>query len=228
MLDLKAFIGLTVPDILLKIYLKKIKGDNCLYADFNDLYKCIFIHIPKTAGISISKTLFNVRVGHKSIRKYEIYNKMKFKNYYKFTFVRNPWDRILSAFTFLKSGGINEYDKKWGEKYLSRYENLNDFIIDLQNHQFKNQVFKHMHFKPQYKFICDERLNLKVDFVGRFENINHDFDIVRKNLGIERELIKSNTSKHVHYSEYYTSETKDIVAKLYALDIKLLKYSFNT
>jgi hypothetical protein len=67
------------------------------------------VHVPKTAGVAISLALFGNLAGeHASIRDYQtIYPKSVFERYVRFTFVRNPWDRLLSAFSFLKSGGMN-------------------------------------------------------------------------------------------------------------------------
>lgn len=85
--------------------------NNYSYKPLDNL-KCIFVHIPKTAGISISRSIFgNLGGGHTKIRDYElIFSAKDFNNYFKFTFVRNPWDRIFSAYRFLKNGGINEED----------------------------------------------------------------------------------------------------------------------
>ena len=74
--------------------------------------KCIFFHIPKTAGISVSTALFgNVKWGHRNVAFYKSHFGEKFFNsLYKFSFVRNPYDRLYSAFTFLKNGGMNNQD----------------------------------------------------------------------------------------------------------------------
>lgn len=69
--------------------------------------KVIFIHIPKAAGISLYKSIFNKdSFGHQTIRYYECFMSSKeFNRCYKFSFVRNPYDRIHSAFHYLKAGG---------------------------------------------------------------------------------------------------------------------------
>lgn len=67
-----------------------------------DYYKCIFLHVPKAAGISISKTLFgNLGPCHITYDWFEQnLGLVTIKAYYKFTFVRNPWDRLYSAYSF--------------------------------------------------------------------------------------------------------------------------------
>ena len=69
-----------------------------------DKKKCIFFHIPKTAGISLVKALFgDLDWGHRDVKYYRnVFNKKKFDSYFKFTFVRNPYDRLFSAYSFLK------------------------------------------------------------------------------------------------------------------------------
>ena len=69
-----------------------------------DEKKCIFFHIPKTAGISLVKALFgDLDWGHRDVNYYiNVFDKKRFNDYFKFTFVRNPYDRLFSAYSFLK------------------------------------------------------------------------------------------------------------------------------
>ena len=93
---------------------KKETDDGYSFKPF-DQCGCIFIHIPKCAGVSVSKALFgNLAGGHSRVVDYQlVFNSNEYSNYFKFTFVRNPWDRLVSAFFFLKKGGFNDADKKW-------------------------------------------------------------------------------------------------------------------
>ncbi len=189
--------------------------------------RCIFVHIPKCAGISLSKSLFgNLGGGHFPISRYQlIYSKEEFNQYYKFTFVRNPWERVYSAFTFLKKGGWNDFDKKWAEKRLALYPNFESFI--LEGLQKDSTLLQENHFIPQSSFIT---INGKVslDFIGRVENIEQDFQIVCHQLGIERTLNHLNFTKEKKqdYRLVYTEEMKNIVHQLYRKDIELLNYNF--
>ena len=64
-----------------------------------DEYKCIFVHVPRTGGVAIAKSLFgNLGGSHISISLYRKVFSDVFDGYYKFTFVRNPWDRLVSAY----------------------------------------------------------------------------------------------------------------------------------
>jgi hypothetical protein len=70
------------------------------YAGYPNRHRCIFIHIPKTAGASIALSLFNEPPRHVHYRDFEIANPDKFRRYFKFAFVRNPWDRLVSSYFY--------------------------------------------------------------------------------------------------------------------------------
>ncbi len=183
--------------------------------------KFIFIHIPKTAGFSMLEILKLYRddnryaTGHATQRQYS--KILDIQKYYQFAFVRNPWDRLCSAFFFLKSGGMNKHDQKISEKY------------DLQNMTFTDFVLRHVttinsiHCRPQYKFI--EYKPADVD-IHKFEDLHKGFDSVCTNLNVNHELTHINKSKHKHYTEYYDDETREIIAKKYAKDIEYFGYKF--
>ena len=81
--------------------------------------KCLFIHIPKCAGIAVSKALFNSRAGgHLPLAHYQlIITPQQYKHLFKFTVVRNPYARLLSAYRFLASGGLNARDAAWAQSF---------------------------------------------------------------------------------------------------------------
>ena len=157
-------------------------------------HKCIYIHIPKTAGVSIITFLglsfkkadqsyqsysmpfqpdedkFNPSPPHRRVGDYVkcgFVTQDEFDSYFKFTFVRNPWDRIVS-----------EYKHR---RYSKHFD-------------FKTFLFKcfpqpdwrdeYCHVIPQYDFIHDAAGNLLVNFVGKLERLDEDFKVVCQNLGI--------------------------------------------
>lgn len=200
-------------------------GSPYVYSD--EKHQCIFIHVPKVAGVSISNCLFGIdNQRHRKIKEYKNFDRVKFKNYFKFAFVRNPWDRFLSAYSYLKNGGRNAGDKRWSELYLKNFDRFDVFVKALKNEELKERVFSWQHFEPQYKYICDNRLNIEVDFVGRFENLQEDFKFVSDKLGVSMKLEHLNKSEHEKYDKYYDDETRDIIYKLYEADIKLFNYAF--
>ena len=130
---------------------------------------------------------------------------MTWAKYFKFSFSRNPYDKLVSQYHFnrhkfgLKNSTFKEYVKTWNEgKKISTHPQLHlDYI--------------------------DEKL----DFIGRFENFQQDFNTICDKIGIpHQQLPHKNKSKHKHYTEYYDDETKEIVAEKYAKDIEYFGYKF--
>lgn len=197
------------------------------YKPINDRYKMIFIHIPKCGGISIENALFQKKIGHSKIWIYKAFDKKKFKQYYKFTFVRNPWDRLVSAFFFLKAGGRNPKDTEWARKYIYKYDSFENFVLSLKNKKVRKIILNHQHFRPQHQYIIDENGRIPFDFIGRIEHFENDFETIKAQLGLTGDLSHTNKSIHKPYSHYYNQETKNIVANIYKEDIELLNYSFD-
>jgi chondroitin 4-sulfotransferase 11 len=194
-----------------------------VYSDYSDQYKCIFIHIPKAAGTSVALTLFNRGSRHVTWQEYYVANPKKFANYFKFSFVRNPWDRLVSTYFFLKKGGMNESDARWSRNVLNNYPDFNSFVHSWINEE---NIQTWIHFIPQYEFICDGNGNIMMDFVGRMENMDVDFSYVAKKLACSENLKKVNVGDRKHYSYYYDTETLEIVRKVYSKDVELFGYTF--
>ncbi|MAM29032.1 MAG: hypothetical protein CMC13_08415 [Flavobacteriaceae bacterium] len=191
-----------------------------------DYYQCIFVHIPKNAGLSVSYTLFgNTGGSHRKIKDYQdIFSPSTFKKYYKFTFVRNPWDRLVSTYFFLKNGGLTQKDQIWATNNVLPYINFTEFVQEWLN---EKNITNSLHFQHQHVFLEDKKGRIAVNFIGRFETIDEDFEIITKKLNIDKVLTKTNTSKRKkNYREYYNEETKQIVAKVYQKDIRLFNYKF--
>lgn len=188
-----------------------------------DAAQAIFIHIPKTAGTSLYNLIGYTGIGHVNYRWYESRSREKFNRYFKFAFVRNPWDRLVSAFFYLKKGGSNTMDKHWATQNISGYSDFDSFV---RNWLSVSNVQKYFHFIPQHKFICDDSLNVKMDYVGRFENLNEDFDLISQKLNLNHTLPYINRSRRHAYQGYYSAETKAIVAQVYQTDVELFGYEF--
>jgi len=198
----------------------------CL-SPFDEL-NCIFIHIPKAAGISICRALFgNLGGGHTTISKYElIYPKADFDQRFKFTVVRNPWDRVVSAFYFLKEGGFGDENPQWLKQHIHRYKDFESFVV---NELASEAVQEKLHFKPQVLFLQNDHGAIPVDFIGKFENLSDDLAVISKRLGIESNLEHNNKTqgrKQASYRDNYNEQTKEIVRELYQGDIKAFGYEF--
>ena len=191
-----------------------------------DERRAIFIHVPKCAGVSVNKTLFgNLAGGHTTLEEYlKVFEPHRITDYFKFTIVRNPWDRLVSAYFFLKNGGYGETDRKWFDEELACFSSFDDFV---KNWVTRSNIWKWNHFRPQYHYLLDKRRKVKLDFIGFLENLDEDFAYICKRLGVNRTMPKSNESSHRHYSKYYDDNTIDVVRQVYAEDIELLAYTFD-
>lgn len=190
-----------------------------------DEKKAIFIHIPKCAGISVAKSLFgNLGGGHNTLEQYSyIFPPKELLSYFKFTFVRNPWDRLVSAYHFLKAGGITEADAKFFDEHLSEFYDFNEFVLEWVNEE---NIWLGQHFRPQVSYLEDKRKKLKPDFIGKFESIEQDYAYICNKLGVAGTLPKTNQSNRMNFRNYYTPDTIEIVRRVYKKDIEGFNYDF--
>lgn len=203
----------------------------------NHKYKFIFIHIPKTAGETIYDILetppkayqWDFRYDKKILDKHETITESITlhqinNNYFKFAFVRNPWDRMVSLWAYCKKRNIKPVaDTDFKECIV----NLEGLFCKVPQRYYSNSQRKINLLYPQYHFISDWYGNNILDFIGRFENLQEDFNTICDKIGIsQQQLPYKNKSKHKHYTEYYDDETKQIVAEKYAKDIEYFGYEF--
>ena len=202
----------------------------------------LFVHIPKCAGVSMAKALSAqtqlLRIGpHAKCRDIFVpQGKLTRDECFAFSFVRNPWDRLVSTFFYIMKGGRADIDKQRRDRYLSKYNgDFKSFVRDIENWfslQEEDSIYPDKfipHFRPQYEFICDENGEIMVDFIGRVEDITSDFKKLCELLSVSgARLSKTNKSSHRAYQKYYDTETRDIVAKYYARDIELFAYEFDS
>ena len=163
--------------------------------------------------------------GHYSIGFYKIIFHEDFDFYFKFAICRNPWDRLVSAFHFLKAGGMYSGDRIWANNNLAEYHNFSEFVMRWVN---KKNIYRKIHFVPQYEFICDSKGVIAVDFLGEFEKIDEAFHFISSQLGLKgRKLMRSNTTaRNTDYRSYYGAREVEIVAEVYRRDIELFNYEF--
>ena len=235
-------------------------------------HQCIFIHIPKTAGMSIEDAFLrslNLRfykgqcpalllsynqdfkigppsLAHLKPAEYVAHSYLSqdlFNSYFKFTFIRNPWARVVSIYRYFKYHRMLTFEDFMEHRFPQLWEERYDFVM------------------PQVKFIFDEEGNRLVDFVGKFENLKSDFETVKKqvqhpvldlkhinkpplshnwysrwNMRFLFNEIKQRPEllKHInlfnpitdHYREFYTEKAKKQVYAYYKEDIDKLGYEF--
>ena len=196
----------------------------------NHKHKCIFIHFPSTGGTSIESVFGGGREKfdcsaipnfylRQECKKAYIYDCGLFKHlstelarelyspywdeYFKFSFIRNPWDWLASLWLKGPKRRRGENFSRWlRSPRLAPHEKQSPFNL------------------------CDQLTQM--DFIGRFENLQPDFNTICDKIGIpQQQLPHKNKTKHKHYTEYYDDETREIVARKYARDIEYFGYEFS-
>lgn len=182
--------------------------------------KCIFVHIPKAAGTSVLQALAghtgHIRRDHVTVHNCLSASRIRFEEYYKFTVVREPSDRIRSVYRYLVAGGNKTTDRSFSAKISSSFKTLDEFVFDFLDHATIHSVTL---IKPQYTFLCDSEFNVLVDFVGRFENLEADFNLIADKLGLRPDLPKLNrgSSDLVELSVEAELKIKELYMKDYEL-----------
>jgi len=200
------------------------------YSEHEDKNKVIFVHVPKTAGNSIFQALYSAHPqGHKEVLRYQKFDRAKFKAYYKFCFVRNPWDRFVSAYCYLKKGGMGRYDIDFKNKYLNHIDSFDSFISTMSNDpKYRKSVLSWIHFKPQSFFLCNRNGELMVDYIGYYEKLEICYAELCSSLGVAAasNLNIVNDTQRSDYREYYTDQSRSFIGEIYARDVEMFGYEF--
>lgn len=149
------------------------------------------------------------------VRAYELRNEFSadvFDTYYTFGFVRNPWDRVVSLYNYIR--------RRPKHPHYSAVRTLPDFKA------YVNYVAQNS-YPAQAEFLCDDSNSLLVDFVGRYENLTTDFAAVCQKIRISANLPHKNASVRVDYRTAYNDRTREIVGQVFRRDIELFGYRFD-
>lgn len=198
------------------------------YSRWEDDFNCIFVHVPKAAGKSISRSLLEAPngTGHNKLRCYER-DKEKFGAYKKVSVVRNPWDRLVSAFFYLRSLDAKTNGGQFFRRHIGYDLEFQGFIKRLVDKPYRERVFEWEHFTPQRRFLINRANVVGVDFVARFESLPADFETMKSIVNpAAGELAKVNASQREPYETYYDEKLKEIVQSIYAEDIDAFEYHF--
>jgi hypothetical protein len=205
----------------------------------SDAHRCIFVHIPKNGGSSLEtiiwpgpRTKADLWMGFvsKYRNKYQTGGLQhllasqirqevgddKFSSYYKFSMVRNPFDRIVSQFTYMrKRQDLREYIG------LKKIDSFSRYLSLITEHE-------HVQWTEQIKFLYDSEGLLLVDFVGRFENYQKDATVILQALGLGDVQIPhlKRSKRDGDYRSYYGPGDRAKVAKMFERDIDLFEYTF--
>ena len=194
----------------------------------------LFVHIPKTAGNSIQSVLrdysedevvalreeqdgverFGLRNPKYKLKKHSTLaeyraalGEAEFASLYKFTCVRNPWDRMISLY-FTPTQSPAAWDRKKFQKVIEKALPVSDYLA-LNERERSNDSFQN------------------VNYVMRFENLAEDFNTVCAALNISPgTLPQYNRSSREHYSKYYDNKLRELVQRRFATEIEHCGYTF--
>ena len=200
-------------------------------------HKFIFVAIPKTGTHSVRQALREhmgpqdleqvglfvqkkfpipelaaLQHGHLSLVQVEPFLRPEeFGGFFKFAFVRNPFDRFVSYCAFMtRAEGHFERDPK-----------------TIMRHFVANPPWGHILFQPQHSFVSGADGALLTDYVGRVEEMQQSYDEIAARIDIpSATLERVNSSNRRKYRDYYDEGLSDGVAKLYARDLELFGYQF--
>lgn len=138
----------------------------------------------------------------------------QFNSYFKFGFVRNPWDRVVSL--YLRGEGLQMHHQMTFNEFVSWIKYSSSTCIHPVPHV------------NQLDWLVDPHGNVMVDFIGRFENFQKDWLIVSNKLRLPKVLPHRNRNpiKKKHYTEFYTESTKRIINQKFQCDIEYFGYRF--
>jgi len=168
----------------------------------------IYYDIPKCASKTIRSELFN---NDHDLSLTDPKNPLD--RYVKFSFVRNPWDRMVSNWKMFTTVPWRiEQLRSMTTEDVSRFEEFVHFANRVRNH----------HWQPQSLFLPDE-----LDFLGHLETFDEDYARLSEMIGAPpSQLEKSNTTKKGLYWEYYTPSALEVVSEMYAEDVRRFGYTF--
>lgn len=212
--------------------------------------KFIFIHIKKNAGTSIASALypcsasFPIRVlDHLAIRFFRkrlscsprrfgghitaaalaeaLGGEEMFQNYFSFAIVRNPWDWQSSLYNYILARPPHPLHQKTVE--LGSFEQY----LKWHCHNIEADTLPQgvgSVFQKEYVYSDDGRL--LPSFIGRFERLDEDFKTICRSIGVAASLPRLRVHKTKPYRDFYTPETRDLLARVFACDIEAFGYEF--
>lgn len=150
-----------------------------------------------------------------------------YRHYARWTFVRNPWDRLVSCYSdkvmreMVHRGMADSFAKHAEYRPQMPFDDFAMVVCRMSEKEANR------HFRSQYTFLIDRRGKLLPGEIGRFETLAEDFDRMCRSVGVgEISLPTFKATKHREYRDYYTATLRDQVAERYRRDIEMFGYSF--
>lgn len=203
----------------------------------SDQHRAIFVHVQKTAGSSISLAMGGTG---REPRKHwharelkELIEPAVWDSYFKFSFVRNPWDRMVSWWSMI-DGHRAAVEAGTATNALivtacRRCSTFSDFLARMDDDVVNAENGRRWNiWTNQVDYVTDESGALLVDFVGRTETIDRDITYVQAHLVAPiAPLPRFNASKRsANYADYYTPAERDLVGERFARDVAYFGYRF--
>jgi hypothetical protein len=182
--------------------------------------KFLWFSVPKSGSSSILTMLDDAGVTFEAVNAHQSYYLPSYyQSWFKFAFVRNPWDRLVSAWLdkVIKNNLFNFSP--------AEHQNMQDFSYFVDNWVAKQDLNScDGHLRQQTRLFP----TTDIDFIGRLENFEADVNFVKEQINLPALSIKriNRSQNRKNYQEYYTPELAEKVGQLYAFDIKYLNYTF--
>ena len=191
--------------------------------------RSIFIHVPKCAGRSIANALYGIKGGgHYPVIWYQGRFPEEYEQYFTYTIVRNPWDRLVSAWLSVRQADISpKTDARYRSLKVS-IDHFGGFEEFVMNWVSAENVARLPLFAPACSYILDINGFLTLDYVGRFEDIRGCYEEISKRIGKDAKLEHKQRyrTEREHYRSYYSDRMIERVADVYRQDVDLLGYNF--
>jgi hypothetical protein len=189
----------------------------------------LFLHVPKVAGSSMNATPLAKSVKFKIHSfKGDIFEKigeLGCRDFFKYGFVRNPYSRFNSLYNYFRNMSEQHVFYKFNVaiiRVVREYEDINDFCANFNKLQLRNNF----HFRPQiayFKSVCPD---YQVDFIGKYENLQKDFDMLCDTVGVGRCVLPIANSSGVSNKMLvnYSRESENIIREFYQEDFSYFGY----
>jgi len=214
----------------------------------------IFVHIPKTGGMSTLNSLSCFEfISHKNIEEdiAEIKNKKRNpENYFSFTIIRNPWDRMVSNYFFHKQRSHNDpihhtklfkpNEKSKLKQWIRKHDKEDEFWKNYEfkdwlrffdeKEQIKSSSIYHDTIKTTYMDLIGVNGKIKVDYIINLHNFKREINVIKILSGKpfnNPKYVHRNKSDHKDYKSYYDSKSIEIVEKAFKKDIETFNFKFD-
>ena len=187
-----------------------------------DRTRSIFVHIPKTAGLSVWTALYGETklFGHAPAHAFHRRDPARFARYFSFTLLRHPEARFVSAFAYMKQGGLTPDDKAWADRNLARYDTPDALARAMANPLVRGRMQSWNMFSPQEWYVCSPPGPRLLDFMGRTESFDASLARIGERLGIKVTPTHRNASRKSGDTGL-SAEARRVLNRAYAADYAL-------